>query len=168
MQALQRQDAKANLENALADISASLPERSFNEMSPGVRGSTFRRTDASAAVDLATEDAALKRLRRLKKNRSPGVDGFTVEHLVSVFLGGNRNLQLRDDLLHDYVLFLKMFVAGRLTQHQLRLFHAIKLAAIPKDDIESRVIMMFGLHSKVAFSIFASSKLKKSIEKEAF
>ena len=91
-----------------------------------------------------------------------------MERLVSVFLGGNRNIQLRDDLLTDYVLFLKMFVAGRLTQHQLRLFHAIKLAAIPKDDIESRVIMMFGLHSKVAFSIFASSKLKKSIEKRLF
>ena len=110
----------------------------------------------------------MKQLRRLKKNRSPGVDGFTVERLASVFLGGDRNIQLRDDLLTDYVLFLKMFVAGRLTQHQLRLFHAIKLAAIPKDDVESRVIMMFGLHSKVAFSIFASSKLKKSIEKRLF
>ena len=135
MQALQRHEAKVNLDNVLVDISASLPARNFNETSPGARNAIFRHTDASAAVDLVTEDAALKRLRRLKKNRSPGVDGFTAQRLVSVFLGGDRNLQLRDDLLHDYVLFLKMFVAGRLTQHQLRLFHAIKLAAIPKKSI---------------------------------
>ena len=92
------------------------------------------------------------------------MDGFTVEHLISVFLGGNRNVQLRDALLQDYVLFLKKFVAGQLTQHQLKLFHAVKLSAIPKDDLESRVIMMFGAHSKLVFSIFASSKMKKNIE----
>ena len=113
---------------------------------------------------IITEDAVLKQLKKLKKNRSPGVDGFTVEHLISVFLGGNRNVQLRDGLLQDYVLFLKKFVAGQLTQHQLKLFHAVKLSAIPKDDLESRVIMMFGAHSKLVFSIFASSKMKKNIE----
>lgn len=64
---------------------------------------------------------------------SVDVEGFTVEHLISIFLGGNRNVQLRDDLLKDYVQFLKKFVTGELTQHQLKLFHAIKLSAIPKD-----------------------------------
>ena len=110
----------------------------------------------------------MKQLKKLKKNRSPGVDGFTVEHLISVFLGGNRNVQLRNALLQDYVLFLKKFVAGQLTQHQLKLFHAVKLSAIPKDDLESRVIMMFGAHSKLVFSIFASSKMKKNIEERVF
>ena len=63
---------------------------------------------------------------------------------------------------------MKQFVAGQLTQHQLKLFHAIKLSAIPKDDVESRVIMMFGVHSKLVFSIFASSKMKKNIEERVF
>ena len=169
-QALQRQDVKVNLNNVSGDIRASLPPRSLREMSLDLRTQTFRRADPTAAVELVTEDNVLKQLKRLKKNRSPGVDGFTVERLISIFLGGNRsrNVQLRDDLLQDYVLFLKKFVAGQLTQRQLKLFHAIKLSAIPKDDVESRVIMMFGAHSKLVFSIFASSSLKKGIEKRIF
>ena len=163
MQALQRLDVKVNLDNVSADIEASLPPRNLREMSIDLRREVFRHTDATAAVELITEDAVLKQLKKLKKNRSPGVDGFTVEHLISVFLGGNRNVQLRNALLQDYVLFLKKFVAGQLTQHQLKLFHAVKLSAIPKDDLESRVIMMFGAHSKLVFSIFASSKMKKNI-----
>ena len=51
------------------------------------------------------------------------------------------------------------------TQHQLQLFHAIKLSAIPKDDLKSRIIIMCGIHSKLVFSIFASSQLKKTVEK---
>ena len=168
MQSLQRMDLKINLDNVSVDIEASLPPRNLREISLDLRRRTFRHTDATAAVELITEDNVLKQLKKLKKNRSPGVDGFTVEHLISIFLGGNRNVQLRDDLLQNYVLFLKQFVAGQLTQHQLKLFHAIKLSAIPKDDVESRVIMMFGVHSKLVFSIFASSKLKKNMEKRIF
>ena len=63
---------------------------------------------------------------------------------------------------------MKKFLTGSLTQHQLQLFHAIKLAAIPKDDYESRIIMMFGVHAKIAFSIFASSKLKKDVQMRNF
>ena len=168
MQSLQRMDLKINLDNVSVDIEASLPPRNLREISLDLRRRTFTHTDATAAVELITEDNVLKQLKKLKKNRSPGVDGFTVEHLISIFLGGNRNVQLRDDLLQNYVLFLKQFVAGQLTQHQLKLFHAIKLSAIPKDDVESRVIMMFGVHSKLVFSIFASSKLKKKYGKENF
>ena len=61
-------------------------------MSIDLRREIFRHTDATAAVELITEDAVLKQLKKLKKNRSPGVDGFTVEHLISVFLGGSRNV----------------------------------------------------------------------------
>ena len=168
LQALQREDLKVNMNNVTNDIEASLPPRNLRGISHDLRRQVFSHTDATTAVDLITEDAVLNQLKRLKKNRSPGVDGFTVEHLISIFLGGNRNVQLRDNLLQDYVLFLKKFVAGQLTQHQLKLFHAIKLAAIPKDDVESRIIMMFGAHSKLVFSIFASSKVKKNIEKRIF
>ena len=51
-------------------------------------------------------------------------------------------------------------------KNQKKLFHALKLAAIPKTEQESRVVMMVGIHSKIAFSSFIASKLKKSIEKE--
>ena len=89
MQALQRRlDVKVNLDNVSADIEASLPPRNLREMSIDLRREIFRHTDATAAVELITEDAVLKQLKKLKKNRSPGVDGFTVEHLISIFLGG--------------------------------------------------------------------------------
>ena len=42
----------------------------------------------------------------------------------------------------------------------------MKLAVIPKNEQESRVIMTSGIHSKIVFSSFAASKLKKKIEKE--
>ena len=83
MQALQRLDVKVNLDNVSADIEASLPPRNLREMSIDLRREIFRHTDATAAVELITEDAVLKQLKKLKKNRSPGVDGFTVEHLIS-------------------------------------------------------------------------------------
>ena len=35
-----------------------------------------------------------------------------------------------------------------------------------KNEEESRMIMMLGIHSKIVFSLFAASKLKKRIEKE--
>ena len=47
------------------------------------------------------------------------------------------------------------------------MFHSLKLAAAPKNDEESRVVMTLGVHSKIAFSLFAASKLKKKIEKES-
>ena len=50
---------------------------------------------------------------------------------------------------------------------QLQLFHAIKLASMPKSDEESRVITTFGVHSKPLLSIFASTKLKKDVEKRS-
>merc|ERR1711991_544798 len=53
------------------------------------------------------------------------------------------------------------------TDNQKKVFHSLKLAAAPKNDEESRVVMTLGVHSKIAFSLFAASKLKKKIEKES-
>lgn len=44
--------------------------------------------------------------------------------------------------------------------------HSLKLTGIPKTEVESRVIMMFNAHSKVAFTVFTSIKLKRRVEKE--
>ena len=46
------------------------------------------------------------------------------------------------------------------------MFHPLKLAAVPKNDEESRVIMTLGTHAKTIFSSFAASELKKTVEKE--
>ena len=102
MQALQRLDVKVNLNNVSDDIEASLPPRNLRGMSLDLRRQIFRHTDATTAVELISEDAVLKQLKRLRKNRSPGVDGFTVEHLISIFLGGNRNVQLVNVVITFY------------------------------------------------------------------
>ena len=36
---------------------------------------------------------------------------------------------------------------------------------MPKDEYESMTIMTSGIHSKLAFSIFVSSELRKAVEK---
>ena len=41
-------------------------------------------------------------IKEVKKNRSPGIDGMTSEHLNSVFLGGNREDALEKVILVDY------------------------------------------------------------------
>ena len=94
---------------------------------------------------------------------------YSIHCVISLILGSHDSqISQTQFKLCIFVLFLKKFVAGQLTQRQLKLFHAIKLSAIPKDDVESMVIMTFGAHSKLVFSIFASSSLKKGIEKRIF
>ena len=39
---------------------------------------------------------------------------------------------------------------------------------MPKNDEESRIIMMVGIHSKIIFSVFATSRLKRRIQDENF
>ena len=65
---------------------------------------------------------------------------ITIEYLNSIFLGGNRNMLLTKEILKEYAEFLKKFVKSVLSPLQLKLFHAITLATIPKDEHESRVI----------------------------
>ena len=80
-------------------INSSLPARNLNEMSDDCRNRLFNYTNPQVALDAINEDAVLSQLKRLKKNRSPGVDGFTIEHLISLMLGGNRDAQLRSELI---------------------------------------------------------------------
>ena len=65
---------------------------------------------------------------------------ITIEYLNSIFLGGNRNMLLTKEILKEYAEFLKKFVKSVLSPLQLKLFHAITLSTIPKDEYESRVI----------------------------
>ena len=89
---------------------------------------------------------------------------MTSEHLNSVFLGGNREDALKKETLDDYVAFINKWMNSELSENQKRLFHSLKLAAVPKSDDDVRVIMMLGIHSKMAFSLFAASDLEKAIE----
>ena len=99
MESLRKVNAKINLENVSSDINSSLPARNLNEMSDDCRDRLFNYTNPQAALDAINEDAVLSLLKRLKKNRSPGIDGFTIEHLISLMLGGNRDVQLRSELI---------------------------------------------------------------------
>jgi len=104
----------------------------------------------------------------MKKNRSPGVDGLSVEHLISIFYTGNGSKFLKDQIVREYVILLQKFLTGNLSPYQTEVFYSLKLAGIPKDSTECRVIMMVGLHSKVAFSLVSSSKLKRKAQNEVF
>ena len=53
-------------------------------------------TESSTAIRLVNPMNIPNQLIRLKKNRSPGIDGFTIEHLNSVLLGGDRDLFFRN------------------------------------------------------------------------
>ena len=73
---------------------------------------------------------------------------------------------MKKQLLEEYSLFLQKFFTGDLSQHQLQLFHQVKLAGIPKNEEQYRVIMLFSFHSKLAFSLFSSSAIKKRVVEE--
>ena len=75
---------------------------------------------------------------------------------------------MKDQLVHEYVILLQKFLTGNLSSYQAEVFYSLKLAGIPKDSTECRVIMMVGLHSKVAFSLVSSSKLKKNVQSKVF
>ena len=61
------------------------------------------------------------------------------------------HVYLKQQLLEEYSLFLQKFFTGDLSEHQLQLFHQVKLAGIPKNEEQCRVIMLFSFHSKLAF-----------------
>ena len=94
------------------------------------------------------------------------MDGATVERLSSALLGGDGDEIGKKEALKDYAKFLRRRRSRRLTESQKKSPHASKLAATPKSEQESRVVMTVGARSKVASSSFIASKLKKSVEEE--
>ena len=73
-----------------------------------------------------TANDVLSQLRRLKKNRSPDVDGMTIEHLSSIFLGGNRDEVYKREVLNDYASLLNKWLKSDLTEAQKKIFHSLK------------------------------------------
>ena len=155
-----------SLEGIEDTIKESLPMRNLGNLTEEQRESLFSYVEHQGVESFLSENVALQQLKRLKRSRSPGLDGMTIEHLNSIFLGGNRDDFCKKQVLKDYVDFLNRWFKHDLTDSQKKLFHALKLAAIPKSEQESRVIMMSGIHSKIVFSCFTASKLKKRIERE--
>ena len=74
----------------------------------------------------------------MKKNRSPRLDGMTVEHLNSISLGGNRDDAYKRETLSDYVAFLNKWIKSDLTESKKKAFHSLRLAAVPWTDEEYR------------------------------
>ena len=51
------------------------------EVAEEEREEIFSYSDSSSAASMKTVPNVLIQLKRFKKNRSPGVDGFSIEHL---------------------------------------------------------------------------------------
>lgn len=69
------------------------------------------------------------------------VNGFKIEHLIFVILGGNNHIPLKSRILWERSTFLKVSTVGSLAAYQFQLFYAIKLAATSKDEIEASSIL---------------------------
>ena len=165
---MQKKDLPIIPENFLKAAKESLPQRKTDVLSREERDQLFTRVNTSVAASLVNPKSLEKCLFKMKKNRAPGVDGLSVEHLISIFYTGNGSKFVKDQLVHEYVILLQKFLTGNLSSYQAEVFYSLKLAGIPKDSTECRVIMMVGLHSKVAFSLVSSSKFKKKVQSEAF
>ena len=70
--------------------------------------------------------------KKVKRNKSPGIDGFTLENFISLTSGVTSQAQLKQELMRQYTKLLQKEVIGGLSSHQNSLFNALKLADIPK------------------------------------
>ena len=86
---------------------------------------------------------------------------MTIERLNSIFLSGDRDDSLKREILNDYVAFINKWIKSELSENQKKLFHSLKMAAAPKNNDESRVIMTLeiGIHSKTFYPLGARSLL---------
>ena len=74
-QALLREDGNVKLEGATNATLESLPSKNYSQMSDAQREELFSRVDDPEADQYASEALALQQIKRLKRSRSPGVDG---------------------------------------------------------------------------------------------
>ena len=157
-------DSKVDPDMLINSTKESLPNRVFTNLSHDEREKLYTRVNSNIAATLVNEKILENRLRKIKKNRSPGVDGLSIENLISILYNGNSQKGLKDQIVKEYVIFLKKFLTGDLSLHQNQVFYSLKLIGIPKNSAECRIIMITGLHSKIAFSLVTSSKRKKIVE----
>ena len=166
METLLREDIPIKAENFQQEIRASFPPKNDSLLTEQERHDLMQKCDPATVPLIAKPEAVKTQINKLFRNRQPGLDGVTVEHFLSIFNGGKGHKQLKEQLLKEYSLFLQKFFTGELSEHQLQLFHQVKLAGIPKNEEQCRVIMLFSFHSKLAFSLFSSSKIKRKIVQE--
>ena len=118
MQSLLRVNSKVNLDAIEKTIRDSLPARSYDELSDNQRRLLFTYAHSSNDDYSLTVKDVLYQLRSCKKNRSPGIDGVTVERLSSVFLGGSADEACKRESLNDYVQLLNKRLKPDLTDAQ--------------------------------------------------
>ena len=87
MESLLRINSKVNFSTIENVINESLPSRNYSELSVDQRQELFTYVDSSSDDFRLTTNDVLHQLKKMKKNRSPGLDGMTIEHLNSIFLG---------------------------------------------------------------------------------
>ena len=122
MAVLQKRDLPIVPENFLKSAKESLPQRKTNEFSQERREQLFTRVNTDVAANLANVDTLSKCIFKMKKNRSPGVDGLSVEHLISIFYTGNGSKFLKDQIVREYVILLQKFLTGNLSPYQTEVF----------------------------------------------
>ena len=89
------------------DIRLSLPERNYNVIPREARDSLFNKTRTHSVCDddnndLVTPEKVTRIIHKLKKNRAPGLNGFTVEHLYSLLFGGRGQSEFKKEALRSY------------------------------------------------------------------
>ena len=116
MESLLKVDSKVSLSAIESAIKEPLPPRSRDELSVEQRQALFTYVESSSDDFLLTRSDVLYRLKKMKKSRSPGLDGVTVERLNSALLGGNRDDAYKRETLSDYATLLNRCVKRRSLQ----------------------------------------------------
>ena len=104
MHSLCKVDVVSAQSSLVGDIRSSLPERSYNVISREDRDTAFSKFQIQSPCDDDNEDLVTPEkvtivINKLKKNRAPGLDGLTVEHLYSLLFGGRGDINIKKPLL---------------------------------------------------------------------
>ena len=150
------------------EILQSFPPKNNSLFDDNMRQEIYEKVDRAMVPTIVTSESVKIQIRRLFRNRQTGMDGCTVEHLLSVFNGGKGHEQLKRSLLEEYALFLQKFFTADLYEHELQLFHQVKLAGILKNEDQCRVIMLFSFRSKLALFSADASKAYYNLNWDLF
>ena len=96
-----------------------------SELNVEQRQASFTYVESSSDDFLLTRNDVLYQLKKMKKSRSPGLDGVTIERLNSALLGGDRDDAYKRETLSDYVTLLNRRVKSDLAESQKKRFTPI-------------------------------------------
>ena len=116
MEILLREDIPIQPDAFHEEILQSFPPKNNSLFDDNMRQEIYEKVDRAMVPTIVTSESVKIQIRRLFRNRQTGMDGCTVEHLLSVFNGGKGHEQLKRSLLEEYALFLQKFFLCYWTQ----------------------------------------------------